>query len=297
MSALGIGRAELEAQERERLRLEQVRSECSALLAGCDDAISAIHSPAVQQSVAPALREIKQTLEQIRDQQQSSADAALAAARTTQRKLQAAIAGAEAAARKWTQAQRSCQAQLASARAEATAVRAVPGAAAATALHSAETTLTQAQTLLEKGETGAAEKLLQQASQDIDSGRAAALDESVRKTVVKSLLSALRDLGFMVDTPQLLPDQQPGGRVTLVGNLPSGRRARFDVFLDGKLSFDLDGYEGRACGRELESVEQTLASRYRVRLGPPQITWKNPEKISQGKADLPASQSTTRRKD
>lgn len=158
-------------------------------------------------------------------------------------------------------------------------------------MRSADRALAEAEVLLSQGETGGAAERMKQVNDQLDSSRHAALDESVRKAVVSSLLATLRDQGFQVESPRLFSGSEPGGQVTLVGQLPSGRRALFNVFLDGRLGFDLDGYEGRACAKDLERVEQTLASRFRIQLGPPQITWKNPDKLSQGARDLPSGTS------
>ena len=70
--------------------------------------------------------------------------------------------------------------------------------------------------------------------------------------------------------------------------MPSGKLARFDVQLDGRMDFDLDGYEGRACADEIERIEQTMHDQFGVRLGPQQVTWKNPNRIAKGARDLPS---------
>lgn len=290
MSALGVRRAELEAIERERLRLAQVQSECAALLAACDKEMAEIRDPAVQQLAAAALQDVRKALTAARSQAATAPDAALAATRDAQRGLHAAIVKGQAYARKWSAEQQRAQAALAAARLEAKVVSELAGGGAP--LKEADAALLEAEQLVAKGDTAAAEQALARASTGLQNGRQARLDESVRKAVIMSLLTTLREQGFQVEKPQLHAGEQAGGRVTLVGHLPSGRRARFDVYLDGQLGFDLDGYEGRACARELEAVEETLRSRFRIQLGPPQITWKNPDKISQGARGLPSDGTT-----
>lgn len=296
MSALGVRRAELEAMERERLRLDQVRSECTALLKACDKEMASVHDSAVQQLAASALREVRKALTAAGERVVTTPDAALAAMRAAQRSLHAALVQGEAQARRWSDEQRRTQETLASARLEAQVIRDLAGNSGSASLQEADAAISEASRLITQDQTAAAAQLLGRASDRIQAGRQAALDESVRKAVVASLLTTLREQGFQVEKPQLFAGKEPGGQVTLVGHLPSGRRARFDVYLDGRLGFDLDGYEGRACARELESVEQTLRTRFRIQLGPPQITWKNPDKISQGARDLPAGGATRDKK-
>lgn len=287
MSALGYRTAELEAQERERLRQEQVKSECLALVNACTDEMAQIRDPTVQQLAAPALIAVKRALDGIQEQARTAPDAALSAARLAQRQLHTAMVDGEASAQQWSQEVRKAKTNLAVARVEARVIRAIAGPAGASALQSADRALAEAEQLASQGDAGSVTERLKQANDQIDSSRQAALDESIRKAVVSSLLATLRDQGFQVESPRLFPGSEPGGYVTLVGLLPSGRRAKFNVYLDGRLGFDLDGYEGRACAKELERVEQTLASRFRIQLGPPQITWKNPDKLSLDARDLP----------
>lgn len=119
----------------------------------------------------------------------------------------------------------------------------------------------------------------------------ASLDETVRRGVVRGLLSTLKTMGFVVEGPQFRDGSTEGGVVTLVGKMPSGKCARFEVRLDGRMNFDLDGYEGRACAAEIERIGQTLHGRFGVKLGPPQMTWKNPDRIAKGARDLPSGGS------
>lgn len=62
--------------------------------------------------------------------------------------------------------------------------------------------------------------------------------------------------------------------------MPSGKMAKFEVYLDGRMYFDFDGYEGRACAKDLEKIDKTLQEQFSVKLTGSQITWKNPDKIA-----------------
>lgn len=126
-----------------------------------------------------------------------------------------------------------------------------------------------------------AESLLEQASHE-------QLDETVRREVVRGLVSSLTEIGFILEGPRLADAEKKGGVVTLTGKLPSGRAARFEVHIDGRMHFDFDGYEGRSCANELENVERVLRERCSLKLGPTQVTWKNtPLQRSRGARELP----------
>jgi len=118
-------------------------------------------------------------------------------------------------------------------------------------------------------------ELLKQASQK-------SFDETVRREVVQGLLTTFTNMGFVVQQPCLESDNESGKTVRLIGKLPSGKTASFNVHLDGKMVFDFDGYEGRACAKELEHIDQMLQQQFSIKLSENQITWKNPDKIAKG---------------
>ena len=94
-------------------------------------------------------------------------------------------------------------------------------------------------------------------------------------------------MGFIVQPPCLEGDAESGRTVRLLGKLPSGKTASFNVHLDGKMDFDFDGYEGKACSKELEHIDQLLEQQFSIKLSENQITWKNPDKIAKGAMQQP----------
>lgn len=264
MSMTAQQRFELEEIRREAIRLEQVRRDSEALVAVCEQRLAAVHDVAVQQLAADDLRAVARDLATHRGRLAAEPDAALAALEQTQSQLHTALARAEARARAWSAQQAEVVAQ-----ARALAERGAPSAQQA--LKSAES-----------GDISAAQATLSTAVAEVATARKVAVEESVRREVVKGLLKTLKDLGFVVVGPQL-----DAGTVVLEGRLASGRKARFEVSLEGKMAFDLDGYEGRACADDFEKIETTLRDRYGVRLGPPQVVWRNPDRLSKGARDLP----------
>lgn len=115
----------------------------------------------------------------------------------------------------------------------------------------------------------------------------------MRREVVRGLLGTLTSMGFVIDGPQLRQEDKTAGVVTLSGRMPSGKMARFEVHLDGRMQFDFDGYEGRACAKDLEKIHTTLQEQFAVKLTGSQITWKNPDRIAKGARDLPSGHTNT----
>lgn len=287
MSLNGWQQAELESQRKEQLRLERARTQANAVLAACNEAIAVVRDPAVQQLAAAGLRTVKQELKQAAGQIAQAPNMALKAVRRAEKHLHRVIADAEAAAHKWSQGRAKSEARIAELRAHAQTAKQTTNKAGHEALAQVDQAMAKARAHHQAGRYDEAVKRCDEATALIERADEASFDESVRREVVRGLLDTLEGMGFAVEGPRLVENDKDGGTVTLVGQLPSGRLARFEVQLDGRMSFDLDGYEGRTCGAELERIEHTLQEQFGVNLGPPQVTWKNPDKISKGSRDVP----------
>jgi hypothetical protein len=274
MSMSGEQRLELERQRLEALRLDQVREECTALVSACEAMLADVRNVVVQQIAAPALRRGLEQLRTLRERIQESPDETRGKLLQVSSGMHEEIAKAEGKAEAWSQR----QAEVIGRARGAGHLAAANGAAAA----EAQSLSQQAEAHAKSGDLAAAEMLIARAHTAVETAAAAKLDESVRREVVRGLVRTLNDMGFVVTGPQL-----DAGRVVLEGRLASGRRARFEVFLDGKMKFDLDGYEDRTCAPDMEKVETALRDRFGVRLGPKQVEWKNPDRIGKTARDLP----------
>jgi hypothetical protein len=281
MSMSGQRRLELERQRREELRLEQVRRECQALAAACEAAVHGVEDLAVQQIAGRELGALAARLRQVGAGIQAQPDASIASLAGVQAEIQGCIARAEAGARAWSDAQVAAVAQAREAEQRAKAVAEAEGSVAAEHSQRAVALAREARRAAEAGSGDAAARL-ERACAQTARARDEAHDERVRREVARALVRTLRAQGF-----QLVGPRQKDGLVVLEGRQASGRKARFSIAVDGRMAFDLDGYEGRACAEDMEKVEATLRDRFGVALGPPQVTWKNPDRISRGAKDLP----------
>ncbi len=271
----GRRQLELERARREALRLEQVRNECTKLASACDRLLAEVRDVAVQQLAAADLRQCVERLREVKTSIQKEPDVSRTELESIASHIQLAVTRAEAGARQWSEAQVEV---IAEARRTRTLAESTKRGQAAQRL---------ADRSVELAEQGSLEQSAQLASEARTATRTACdavLDERVRREVVKSLVTTLKGMGFVLVGPTL-----EDGRVVLEGRLTSGRRARFEVHLDGEMEFDLDGYEGRKCAEDMEKVEVSLRDRFGVRLGPPQVIWKNPDRISKGARGVPSS--------
>ena len=265
----------------EELRLQSVRAACEELVAAYRARLAEVTDTATQQLAAEALSASSATMVQARELIQAQPDRAHADLTGALQAACNAIAQAESAAHQW-------QAEQTAAVAAAQAVRAQTAAIvdaddpAAVLVERARNAAHTAVELAASGARVAAEKATKTARALVVEAHQARLDETIRRETVKALLKSLKSMGFVVARPAM-----QAGVVVLEGRLPSGRRARFEVAVDGELVFELDGYEGHACAKDLQRITTDLRDRYGVRMGPPQFVWTQPERISKGARSLP----------
>ncbi len=286
--------AQLALEQLERLRLDQARAEARALCETCDHEISNLKDPRIQQLAREGLQRIAREIKLIAAQIEQAPDESLQKSRSAHQELTAVIAKANAQANRWSEEQATSRAAIERGRTRLQAARQTVNQAGNELLNQANEHLAQANRRHWDGGYLEVLAICQQVDALIDQSAQASLDETIRRQVVGSVITALKNNGFVVEDPQIVKPESDGGVVVLNGRLPSGKTARFEVQLDGHLHYDLNGYEGRGCAAEVERIEQTLQEQFKVRLGPPQVTWKNPDKISKGARDLPSG--STQRK-
>ena len=112
--------------------------------------------------------------------------------------------------------------------------------------------------------------------------------EEVRREIVRGLRHVLTDMGFNAGRAKL-GDNNEKNKVILVGNLPSGRTARFVISLDGQVEYDFDGYPHRQCGKDSEKIRSQLEEQCRGETTVVETHWKGeqPKRISEIARPIP----------
>lgn len=104
--------------------------------------------------------------------------------------------------------------------------------------------------------------------------------EKVRKESVKIIVKAIKNRGFVVDAKSIKIDRA-NNQVIIVAMKPSGAKAEFKVFLDGKFEYRFDGYEGQACQKDIQPFMQDLEEVYGIKVMNQTELWAgNPDKNS-----------------
>lgn len=278
-----IARAEAEA---ERLRIQQFRDQANSLLTSSEKIIKGVIDPSVQQLAAEDLRDIQSQMQQASRQIQSEPEKAKQQIAKLQEQLRQRLSEAQRQAEELSAQKAEAKAKLESVSQSLEAQKESADQDAQETLAKAEEMVNQASSLYSQDHLEDMSALCEKATGLIEQASQEALAESERREVVGGLLTTLNNMGFVVDPPQL-EDQGAGSVVRLVGKMPSGRTAVFHVNLNGKLAFDFDGYEGRTCAKDMEAIETALEEQFSIKLGPAQVTWKNPDKIAKGANRLP----------
>ena len=105
------------------------------------------------------------------------------------------------------------------------------------------------------------------------------IGERVRKSTIKSVISCIRDKGFIVEKSNIrfLEDKN---QVKILALKPGGQRAEFVINLDGTFIYKFDDYEGQACQKDMQPFMDDLESIYGIKLKDIHEDWANPDKES-----------------
>jgi len=277
-------KAEIRARQ---IQLEQLKKEASASVDDTTDMLRHIHNPVVQQLIGSYIRQLQPEIKRVSELIQTDPQKAKSLSKELQKQIRKMLDEAQ------KQSEKEAQIKVKA----GTALEQVKQQLEACAEQSPQVpdeSIRQIQNLIEtatrnyqQGQFDQAQKSCHQAAEMLKQASEESFDETVRKEVVQGLLTTLTNMGFIVQPPYL-EGSESGEIVRLLGKLPSGKMASFNVHLDGKMDFDFDGYEGRACAKELEQIDQMLDQQFSIKLSESQITWKNPDKIAKGAKQLPA---------
>ena len=69
--------------------------------------------------------------------------------------------------------------------------------------------------------------------------------------------------------------------VSIIAIKPGGQKAEFSIDLDGKFIYHFQGYEGRACEKDIEPLEKDLEEVYGIKITDRKTLWINPDKLNQ----------------
>jgi hypothetical protein len=112
------------------------------------------------------------------------------------------------------------------------------------------------------------------------------VNEQCRREVVRGVVQALRDAGFVTETPwRRVADERD--EVVVRARRPAGSQAEFRVTLSGDLAYKFDNYEGSACKKDIGAVLPRLEEIYGVQLSNQRVVWSNPDDLDRTARAVP----------
>jgi len=282
---VAFSQAEINAKQ---IQFEQLKKEASASLNDTANTLRHIHNPIVQQLIGPQIRQLQPQIKKVSELIQTHPQMAKSLSSELQKQVQKMLDATQKQIQKEAKAKAKANVSLEQVKQQIEAYMEESTLASDQSLRHIQKLIDTATNQYQQGQFEQAEESCRQAANMLEQASKKNFDETIRKEVVRGLITTLTNMGFIVQPPYLEGNDEGGKTVRLLGKLPSGKMASFNVHLNGQMDFDFDGYEGKACAKELEQIDQLLEQQFSVKLSESQITWKNPDKIAKGAMQLPA---------
>jgi len=276
--------AEIQAKQ---IKFEQLKKEAGELLNDTTDMLKHIHNPAIQQLIGPQLRQLHPQIKKVSELIQTDPLKAKSLSENLRKQIQEMLDTSQEQLQKDSQAKAKGNITLEQVKQQLEVYMEESSQSPNESTQQIRRLIDTATNHYQQGQYKQVEESCHQAAEMLKNASEKNFDETIRKEVVQGLLTTLTNIGFIVQPPCLEGDNESDKTVRLLGKLPSGKTASFNVHLDGKMDFDFDGYEGKACAKELEHIDQLLEQQFSIKLSENQITWKNPDKIAKGAMQLP----------
>jgi len=279
-----FSKAQIQAKQ---IQLEQLKKEAGELLNDTTDILKHIHNPAIQQLIGPQLRQLQPQIKKGTELIHTDPQQAKSLSENLKQQLQEMLVTSQDQLQKDSRTKAEANAILEQVRQQMEVYIEESNRGHDESIQQIRRLIETATNYYQQGRFEQVEKSCHHAAAILKEASEKNFEETIRKEVVKGLLTTLTNMGFIVQPPSLQGDNESGKTVRLIGKLPSGKTASFNVHLDGQMDFDFDGYEGKACAKELEHIDELLEQQFSIKLGENQITWKNPDKIAKGAMQLP----------
>ncbi len=111
----------------------------------------------------------------------------------------------------------------------------------------------------------------------MDAATSEIIDERLRRSAVKAIVGCITSKGFVVRREDIRHIRETDS-VKITAMKPGGQKAEFSIDLNGKFIYHFQGYEGRACEKDIGPMEADLEKVYGIKLTDKKTLWSNPDK-------------------
>lgn len=279
---------------REEQRKQKVRQEAVSLIAEGRQAVRQSSNHLTQHFGREAQQQAQEQAQQAEKLLQSDPDKALKLVRKSRATAERGMAQASGQAAEWTEEKIAAQEAVTVFELGLQSILNDSDSNDNKELKTIAKQLAEAKTALRREDFATAKKLAaagqKQVGQIEQARQQQQQQEDQRREIVHGLRGVLTGMGFVVEDPVMGQDREEQ-KVVLVGNMPSGRTARFAVSLDGRVDYDFDGYRSYdACGKDREQLRLQLEEHIQAKSSNHDMHWKGegPRRIDKDALDLPS---------
>lgn len=111
----------------------------------------------------------------------------------------------------------------------------------------------------------------------MDAATSEIMDERLRRSAVKAIVGCIVSKGFVVRKEDIRHIRETD-TVKIMAMKPRGQKAEFSIDLHGRFIYHFQGYEGRACEKDIGPMEEDLERIYGIKLTDKKTLWSNPDK-------------------
>ena len=107
-------------------------------------------------------------------------------------------------------------------------------------------------------------------------------DERLRRSAVAAIIKSISSKDFIVNRSDIRHIKDGDvDQVKITARKPAGQTAEFLIDLSGKFVYHFQGYEGKACEKDIGPMEKDLEEIYGIKLTNRKTLWENPDKLQQ----------------
>ena len=107
-------------------------------------------------------------------------------------------------------------------------------------------------------------------------------DERLRRSAIQAIVKSISAKDFIINRSDIRHIKDGDvDQVKITARKPAGQTAEFLIDLNGKFVYHFEGYEGKACEKDIGPMEKDLEEIYGIKLTNRKTLWENPDKMQQ----------------
>ena len=218
--------AEIKAK---KIKFEQLKREAGELLNDTSNMLKHINNPAIQQLIGPKLRQLYPQLKQVSELVHTDPVKAKSLSKNLKIQIQEMLNSSQKQLQKDSQIKAKANASIEQVKQQLEVYLEESSHSTDDSIQQIRNLIDAATTYYHQGEYKQVEESCHQAVNMLKDASVKSFDETIRREVVQGLVTTLTNMGFIVQPPLLEGKNETSKTVRLIGKLPSGKTASFNV--------------------------------------------------------------------